>query len=157
MRSLTVLVLSVSLVALVGSGTPANAEPDQHSKPVVAIAATHTQPVHDSVIAQLTGNHGATELTERGTARGTFSCPLTVVIKLAYTSAHIAFYCGTLVGSGTTAFYVSGRTGYFHGTLVVTRGSGHYRHAPGSRLSIVGILHRGSYALSGQVSGSLHI
>lgn len=128
---------------------------------VVAIsvpsAQAKTEMVRDSVSAQLTGNHGATELTEKGAARGTFSCSLTISIKLSYTRAYIGFYCGALVGSGNTAFYVSGRTSYFHGTLVITRGSGRYRHSAGSRLNIAGTLHRGSYSLSGQVTGPLSV
>ncbi len=123
----------------------------------VSSAQAKTEMVRDSVSAQLTGNHGATELTEKGAARGTFSCSLTISIKLSYTRAYIGFYCGALVGSGNTAFYVSGRTSYFHGTLVITRGSGRYRHSAGSRLNITGTLHRGSYSLSGQVTGPLSV
>jgi hypothetical protein len=83
---------------------------------------------------------------------------VTINIKLSYTKANIGFSCGSEVaGNGTTAFYVSGETGYFHGTLVIAHGSGHYHKSAGSRLNITGTLHRGSYVLSAQVSGPMSV
>jgi hypothetical protein len=158
MRLQRLLVFSLPLIVVVMSVAPAQGKSNQHRKQLASKASRRTKMAHESVSARLTGAHGATELTEQGTAQGTINCPLTVNIKLSYTQSQITFYCGTLlVGSGTTAFYVSGQTAYFRGTLVVTRGSGNYRHSAGSRLSITGTLHRGTYALSAQVTGPLYI
>lgn len=155
MNSLRSLALALVVAAAGISVGSALASPQNRS--VAAKITRHTETVRESVSAQLTGHKGATELTERGSASGTFKCALTIAIKLTSTRAGIAFYCGSLAGSGNTAFYVSGRTAYFHGTLVITHGSGKYRHSAGSRLSIVGVLHRGTYALSGRVEGPLYI
>jgi hypothetical protein len=155
MQSLRFLALLLA-VAPVGMGVaPALASSKGH--PLTAKTARRTEMVRESVSAQLTGHKGATELIERGSASGTFKCTLTITIKLAYTRARITFYCGNLAGSGNTAFYVSGRTSYFHGALVITHGSGPYRHSAGSRLNITGTLHRGTYSLSGRVEGPLYV
>lgn len=147
------LLLAVTATGI--SVSPALANPPDHTR--TAKIARRTEVVRESVNAQLTGHKGATELIERGSASGTFKCALTISIKLAYTRARIAFYCGNLSGSGNTTYYVSGRTSYFRGTLVITHGSGQYRHSVGSRLSIAGTLHRGTYSLSGRVEGPLYI
>lgn len=152
---LRALMLALVVVA-VGVGA-AVADSAHYSPRLVARVSRRMQAVQESVSARLSDHHGATELIERGAAHGTLSCPLSITIKLSYTQAQITFDCGTLEGRGSVAFYVSGQTGYFHGTLVVTRGRGHYRHSAGSRLSIAGTLHRGTYALSARVSGSLYI
>lgn len=152
------LTLALLLAVVVMSGALAQAKSEHYLANPTSKASSPTESVHESVSAQLTGHNGATELAEQGVARGTQSCPVKINIKLAYTKSYITFYCGTyLAGSGTTAFYVSGQTAYFHGTLLVTRGSGHYRHSAGSRLSITGTLHRGTYALSCEVAGTISI
>jgi hypothetical protein len=148
------IVLPISLIGM--SVAPAQAQPGRLA-PLHA-HASRTEQVRETVSAKLTASHRATELTERGSVRGTFSCPVTINITLSYTKAKIGFSCGSvLAGNGTTAFYVSGETGYFHGTLVITRGSGHYHRSAGSRLNITGTLHRGSYVLSAQVSGPMSV
>lgn len=152
------LVVSLALpLFLIGTSVAtAQAQPGHPTTP--RAYASRTEQVREAVGAKLTANHGATELTERGSVHGTFNCPVTINIKLSYTKANIAFSCGSVVaGNGTTAFYVSGETGYFHGTLVITHGSGHYHNSAGSRLTITGTLHRGSYVLSAQVSGPMSI
>ena len=157
-RSPQSLAVSVLLpIFLIGmSAAPAHAQPEHPKSP--RAYASRTEQVHETVSAKLTASHGATELTERGSVRGTFSCPVTINIKLSYTKANIGFSCGSEVaGNGTTAFYVSGETGYFHGTLVIAHGSGHYHKSAGSRLNITGTLHRGSYVLSAQVSGPMSV
>jgi hypothetical protein len=148
------IILPISLMGM--SVAPAHAQP-AHRTPSHA-HASRTEQVRETVSAKLTASHGATELTERGSVHGTFNCPVTINIKLSYTKASIGFSCGSvLAGNGTTAFYVSGETGHFHGTLVITRGSGHYHRSAGSRLNIAGTLRRGSYVLSAQVSGPMSV
>jgi hypothetical protein len=115
--------------------------------------------VHESVTARLTKHVGATQFEERGTARGTFGCAASVRITLHYTSAYLQFDCAMrgdeISGSGTTSYYASGKTAYFHGTLTVSGGKGRYRHSDGSRLTFTGSMRRGSYALRGEVAGEL--
>jgi hypothetical protein len=149
-RLLTALLCVALAVAVLATQAEAK-------RPPSARTAGGSEVVHESVSAQLTGNRGATQLTERGSAHGTFSCSASVYITLSYTKAHITFDCGGLAGSGTTSYYVSGETGYFNGTLTLTRGSGRYAHSAGSRLTIKGTLHRGTYTLSCQVTGTVSV
>jgi hypothetical protein len=90
---------------------------------------------------------------------GTYSCPLTININIAYTQATITFVCrasgGTFSGRGTTSYYASGHLAHFEGALSVTSGSGKFAHVSSQGLQITGTLVRGSYALTAKVAGKL--
>jgi hypothetical protein len=115
--------------------------------------------VHETVAARLVNHRGATYLNERGQGSGTFQCPLTIQISITYTRASITFNCATQTGKvgggGETAFYASGHTAHFNGTLHITHGSGSYAHASAENLHITGTLRRGSYALAATVTGTM--
>lgn len=118
--------------------------------------------VNTAVSTHLVSHSGATVLHESGNARGTLSCPsLTIQIKVAYTDADINFTCtnssGTLTGQGETSFYASGKLAHFNGYLRISHGTGGYARSVNSKLSIVGTLYRGSYAISAAVKGTLNL
>jgi hypothetical protein len=123
-----------------------------------ARAAKHVA-VTETVRAHLLHHRGGTELYDAGTLTGTYSCPLSIKITIAYTQATITFVCrasgGTFNGHGTTSYYASGRLAHFEGTLSVTSGNGKFAHVSSQGLRIRGTLVRGSYALTASVVGGL--
>lgn len=115
--------------------------------------------VSETVRAHLLHHRGGTELYDAGTLTGTYSCPLTININIAYTQATITFECrasgGTFGGRGTTSYYAAGHLAHFEGALSVTSGSGKFAHVSSQGMRITGTLVRGSYSLTGSVSGKL--
>jgi hypothetical protein len=138
----------------------ATASGSKGSRPAAGVARTVT--VRETAHLHVTSHRGLQLLNEAGEGTGTFRCPLTVHLSIAYTEAHISFTLAcssrdSLSGSGNTSFYVSGSTAHFSGSVGVTRGTGRYAHASASHLSVNGSFQRSSYALSLSVSGSLHV
>jgi hypothetical protein len=115
--------------------------------------------MNGTVRAHLLQHHGGTELSEAGTLTGTYSCPLTVGINIAYTQATITFVCrasgGTFSGHGTTSYYAAGHLAHFEGALSITSGSGKFAHVSSQGLRIKGTLIRHSYALTASVAGGM--
>lgn len=115
--------------------------------------------LRDSVRMHLVQHTGTQNIYEQGTASGTIPGSLTAHIYLYYAEATVSFTShskgGTFTGRGTEAYYVSGGTGHFNGTVTISSGTGRYSHARGSRLSLSGIMVRKTYAVSFQVTGSL--
>lgn len=121
-------------------------------------AAKHIA-VTETVRAHLLHHHGGTELYDAGTLTGTYSCPLSIKIDIAYTQATITFVCrasgGTFTGRGTTSYYASGHLAHFEGALSITGGNGKFAHASSRGLHIKGTLVRGSYSLTASVAGGM--
>lgn len=153
-RMLAVLVCSVAFL-------PVAASPDASGQKPPASAA-RAMSVSDSISTHLISHKGATILHESGRASGTLSCSsLTIQINISYTHAYIIFNCpthsGDVSGQGETSFYASGGLAYFHGYLGIKHGTGRYARSGGGRLYIKGTLHRGNYAVSASVTGSLRL
>jgi hypothetical protein len=102
---------------------------------------------------------GTQNLVEQGIASGTVPGSLKAHIYLYYAEASVSFTAyskgGTFSGRGTLAYYVSGGSGHFTGTVSISGGTGRYSHARGSRLLLSGIMTRKTFAISLQVTGSL--
>lgn len=149
--ALLVALLSCASLYLALAAQPAFAAP--------AASVAKRVTVTETVRAHLLHHHGGTELYDAGTLAGTYSCPLTIDIDIAYTQATIAFVCrasvGTFSGRGTTSYYAAGHLAHFEGALSVTSGSGKFAHISSQGLKISGTLVRGSYALTASVAGGL--
>jgi hypothetical protein len=104
----------------------------------------------------LTGE-GESSLSERGKGRGTFSGTVTAHLKLnpgkvdgVYT---ISPKGGSVTGRASARFVIRGSTGYYGGTLTITRGTGIYRRASGSNIGISGTINRQTFALTVKAHG----
>lgn len=105
--------------------------------------------------------HHPSILNEEGSGSGTFSCPLTVTVKVSYTTATVSYsICragGSFSGTGETQFYASGETAHFEGTVNIAHGTGRYARASTYGLKIRGSFRRSNYALSLSVTGKMHV
>jgi hypothetical protein len=61
---------------------------------------------------------------------------------------------GAVIGRGTGALHSSGMYASFGGSMVVTSGTGRYRHAHGHG-GFYGVINRRTYALTVQTTGRL--
>ncbi|HTC58754.1 MAG TPA: hypothetical protein VK691_01410 [Solirubrobacteraceae bacterium] len=75
------------------------------------------------------------EVSEIGTATGTYNVPITAGLMLG--AKHVAAIVniflkgGTITATANADFTQTGVTGTFHGTLKITHGTGIYKHASG--------------------------
>jgi hypothetical protein len=60
---------------------------------------------------------------------------------------------GSIGGTAHTNYIVKNSTGYFGGTLTITRGTGAYRHASGKNVGFSGTIDRQSFSMSIKVHG----
>jgi hypothetical protein len=107
-----------------------------------------------------TGSSGL-KLNEQGTASGTIKGTIYIhldVVSPNRVTAEVSIYPtggGSLTGSGTASYHVSGGTASFAGTMSISRGTGTYAGAHGSGLSFGGTIQRLSGAVTVHVSGKL--
>lgn len=97
------------------------------------------------------------QVYETGSAGGTLPGPIHAHMVFAATfSGNFQIYtrAGTIDGRGTAKPHGEGTYQSFAGTLVVTGGTGRYRHAHGTA-RLYGVFDRESYALSIQTAGTL--
>lgn len=96
-------------------------------------------------------------LYERGHAWGTFGGG--IVARLHFTanfvSAVFTLYPkgGSVTGTANARYIVKGSTGYYGGTLTITKATGSYRHASGKSIGISGTISRYSFKLSVKANG----
>jgi hypothetical protein len=106
-----------------------------------------------------TGSSGL-KLNEQGAASGTIKGTIYIhldVVSPNRVTAEVSIYPsgGSLTGSGTASYHVSGGTASFAGTMSISRGTGTYAGAHGSGLSFGGTIQRLSGAVTVHVSGKL--
>jgi hypothetical protein len=97
-------------------------------------------------------------LYEQGRATGTLSGRMRVHLRVSTTfSGSFTIYTssGSITGHGSARPHGSGVYESFAGTLVVTAGSGRFRHARG-RAGLYGTFNRNTYALVVQTTGTLY-
>jgi hypothetical protein len=126
-----------------------------------AVAASSVTSIQETAHLHVVNHNGIQTINETGEGSGTFHCPLSVHLAVAYTQASISFTItcpseGTLTGKGVASYYLSGSTATFSGNVALTRGTGRYAHVSASSLKVNGSLQRASYALTFSVSGQLH-
>jgi hypothetical protein len=126
----------------------------------MAALAAGTISVNEDASMHMVSHHGSL-LNEAGNASGSFNCPLAIGLNVSYATATITFtICrsgGSFSGSGKAAFYASGTSAHFEGTVRITSGTGKYAHVSSRGLRIQGSLSRSNYALSVKVAGQMHV
>lgn len=146
--------LAVGAVATAAALIPgaAGARPTGH--------AARSLNLNESASLHLNNKHGLT-LKESGNAKGTLSGPLYLQLNVTSTrsvTATVQVYPsggGTISGSASASYRVSGATASFSGHLNITGGSGKYSKAKGSGLSFSGTIRRSNDAVTVHVSGKL--
>jgi hypothetical protein len=94
---------------------------------------------------------------ERGQATGTYNAPVRVflTIHVHYVTADVTIYPrgGSITGSAHADFRVSGSAGLFHGSLVISHGTGTFRRISG-KLAFEGGINRQTFNLWVLAKGS---
>jgi hypothetical protein len=100
-------------------------------------------------------------LAERGHATGTYNTAVTAILTIHPTSvtAVVTIFPkgGSITGTAQANYIVKGSTGYFGGTLTITRGTGTYRHASGKALGFSGTVNRYSFAMTVKAHGEVSL
>lgn len=96
-------------------------------------------------------------LYERGQASGTFNGGIVARLHFTASSVSAVFTLyprgGSVTGTAVARYIVKGSTGYYGGTLTITKGTGSYRHASGKSIGISGTISRYSFKLSVKAHG----
>jgi hypothetical protein len=113
--------------------------------------------LYENAHLRLTHTNNESTLNERGTAYGTFTALLTAYLNVSAERVNAVFtiypHGGSITGKASARFVVKGHTGYYGGTLAITRGTGAYRHASGKNIGISGTIDRISFALTVKAKG----
>jgi hypothetical protein len=120
--------------------------------------AAKTVDLVESARLELAHEEGSA-LTERGHATGTYNTPVTATFTIhpKVITAIVTIYPhgGSITGSAHANYVVQNSTGYFGGTLTVTRGTGAYRHASGKALGFSGTINRYTFASTVKAHGQI--
>lgn len=146
---------AVAVASVVVFGTGASS-----ARPAKAVAA-RTIALSESGRLHLTSSHGLT-LNEQGTTSGTIRGTIYIHLNVSSTNhvtAQVSIYPsgGSLTGSGSASYRVSGANAVFVGTLAITRGTGKYAHAHATGLRFSGTIQRKTDAVTVAVSGRLSV
>jgi hypothetical protein len=158
-----------STATLLAQVTPAGAA--HGPKPVAAASlralsntsAAATKTIQLAETAHLHAvSRGGSAIEEEGRATGTFNC--VIVVHLAIVSAErvkatfiVKPKGGTVSGSGSARLETEGGTGYFGGTLSITRGTGVFARASGSNIGLSGSFNRETYSATVRVHGTVRV
>jgi hypothetical protein len=149
---LTILIGALALFASTGDITTrasgANAGP-------VGTTAKTVDLVENATL-KLLSEEGAA-LVERGQATGTYDAPVTATFtihpKAVTASVTVYPHGGSITGVAQADYVVRNSTGYFGGSLTITRGTGSFKGASGKALGISGTINRYSFAITVKAHG----
>lgn len=114
----------------------------------------------ENVNLKLISEEGAT-LIEHGQAAGTYNAPVTATFTIhpkAVTATVTVYpHGGSITGVAQTNYVVQNSTGYFGGTLTITRGTGSFKGASGKSVGISGTINRYSFAISVKAHGEVKL
>jgi hypothetical protein len=156
-----VLPISAALAILI-LASAATADPTESSDSTQPAAHTaRTVSLTETGRLHSTNGSGAT-IDERGTATGTYNCAITVHLTILSANRVTAAFTvsprgGTISGRGSARFQAKDASGYFGGTISITRGTGSYRHASGTNIGISGVINRETFNLTVHVHGTMRL
>lgn len=143
--------------AVVGGATPAQREPagSPLAKTARTIAFSETARLHSV-------SKGGNSLEEEGHATGTYDCSISVHLVIVSAERVSATFTvrpkgGTVSGSGSAKLEGEGGTGYFGGSLAITRGTGIFAHASGRNIGLSGTFSRETFSATVRVHGAVRI
>jgi hypothetical protein len=114
--------------------------------------------LNENVNLKLLGEEGSA-LVEHGKAAGTYNAPVTATFTIhpkAVTATVTVYpHGGSITGVAQANYIVQNSTGYFGGTLTITRGTGSFRHASGKALGISGTINRYTFAITVKAHGEV--
>ncbi|HEV7939043.1 MAG TPA: hypothetical protein VGP18_13605 [Solirubrobacteraceae bacterium] len=154
-----VLTISICALALLASvaGCPTRAV--GATRGPVGTQAKTLNLVENASLA-LVREEGAT-LVEHGKATGTYDAPVTAIFTIhpkAVTATVTVFpHGGSITGIAQANYVVQNSVGYFGGTLVITHGTGSFKHASGKALGISGTIDRYSFATTVKAHGEVNL
>lgn len=100
---------------------------------------------------------GGNTLYERGHARGTFDGAIVARLRFSVSSVSATFTLypkgGSVTGVAHASYSVKGSTGYYGGSLTITKATGAYRRVAGRNIGISGTIDRTSFRLSVKANG----
>jgi len=100
-------------------------------------------------------------LVEHGRAAGTYNAPVAAIFTIhpkAVTATVTVYpHGGSITGVAQTNYIVQNSTGYFGGTLTITRGTGSFKGASGKSVGISGTINRYSFAITVKAHGEVNL
>jgi hypothetical protein len=155
----TVMTISICVLALLASiAGPTTRASGAVGRPM-GVQAKRINLV-ENVNLKLISEEGAT-LVERGQAAGTYNAPVTATFTIhpkAVTATVTVYpHGGSITGVAQTNYVVQNSTGYFGGTLTITRGTGSFKGASGKSLGISGTINRYSFAINVKAHGEVNL
>lgn len=168
LRGRALMLVSASALAgcLVGGAGPSVARERVGMSPGPLPSAISTAAVKTIAFSETAHLHavskGGSALEEEGRATGTFDCSITVRLVIVSAELVKATFTvkprgGTVSGSGSARLQAEGSTGYFGGTLAITKGTGVFAHASGRNIGLSGSFNRETYRATVRVHGSVRI
>jgi hypothetical protein len=136
------------------TGASGNIAANTHSEPAAHLARTVYLREYGSL--RFT-KEGSETLYERGQATGTFRGTVVARLQLHAKSVDATFTIypkgGAVTGQAHAAFVISGSTGYYGGSLKITKASGVFRYAKGTKVGVSGTINRQTFALTVKANG----
>ncbi len=151
------LAASIMLLVLCGLlGVSASGAADTLFSSTSAARAARTVYLREYGNLRFTGE-GSETLYERGAGTGTFRGTIVADLRLHAKSVDATFTIyskgGSVTGQAHAAFVIQGSTGYYGGTLKITKATGAYRHAKGENVGVSGTINRQTFALTVKANG----
>ncbi len=154
-----VLTISVCALALLASIAGLATRASGAIRSPVGVQAKTVDLVENANL-KLISEDGAA-LVEHGQAAGTYNAPVTATFTIhpkAVTATVTVYpHGGSITGVAQANYIVQNSTGYFGGTLTVTRGTGRFKGASGKSLGISGTINRYSFAITVKAHGEVNL
>jgi len=155
----TVMTIAICALALLASIAGPTTHASGATNGPVGVQAKRVDLIESANLKLISEDVAA--LVERGQAAGTYDAPVTATFTIhpkAVTATVTVYpHGGSITGVAQTNYVVQNSTGYFGGTLTVTRGTGSFKGASGKSLGISGTINRYSFAITVKAHGEVNL